>query len=146
MPRRPSRIGLVALAFGFAVTLPACGGRGRQPDARGWLRVPPTAPDTIIEDMYAESSIIRNTECISGAFLRDVIAVAFQPGATQEQRQAAIDMIGGRVIGGMAYAGGGEYYVRIAGDSTGEAVTKAVELLETLPQVYVAWVIIVPEG
>ena len=57
-------------------------------------------PDTILEDLYAESSIIRNTEYMSGAFLRDVIAIAFRPGATQEQRQAAIDMIGGRVIGG----------------------------------------------
>jgi hypothetical protein len=68
------------------------------------------------------------------------------PGATQAERQAAIDTIGGVVIGGMAYANDGEYYVRIAGDSTGEAVTKASDLLESLPQVYAAWPIIVPTG
>ena len=60
------------------------------------------------------------------------------PGATQAERQAAIDPIGGVVIGAMAYAGDGEYYVRIARDSTGEAVTKAVDLLESMPRVYAA--------
>jgi hypothetical protein len=143
---------VVVGGLGFALSLAACSGASapRAPvparEAPRFAVVPPTAPDFIPDDLYADSSIIEDTEYTSGPFLRDVIGVAFMPGATQAERQAAIDTIGGVVIGGMAYANDGDYYVRIAGDSTGEAVTKAVDLLESLPQVYAAWVIIVPTG
>ncbi len=140
---------VVVGGLGLALALAAC---SRDPVHRtpttdpARFTVPPTAPDFLPDDMHADSSIIEDTEYISGPFLRDVIGVAFMPGATQAERQAAIDMVGGVVIGRMAYAGDGEYYVRIAGDSTGEAVTKASDLLESLPQVYAAWPIIVPMG
>ena len=161
----PTRLIAIVEALGLTLALVAC---SHDPTPRGPLAeaprspaaeaprppaeplrfpvVPPRAPDYEPEDMYADSAIIADTEWISGPFLRNVIGVAFMPGATQAERQAAIDLIGGVVIGGMAYADDGEYYVRIAGDYTGEAVVKATELLGSLPQVYAAWAIIVPTG
>lgn len=66
---------------------------------RQQIQVPMTPPDSIPAWITADSSLDR-----SGGFTKGVVVVLFQKGATQRQRQAAVDLIGGRVVGGQ-YAG-----------------------------------------
>ena len=70
--------------------------------------------------------------------VRNLVSVKFKMGTPQAERQAAIDLVDGEVIGGRGAppnVAEGTYYVRIAGDSTGRAAVEAADRLEALPQV-----------
>jgi hypothetical protein len=71
-------------------------------------------------------------------FPRDLVLVAFKEDASQAERQAAIDCIGGEVIGGEPVDSGGYYYIRVPSDSTGGGVFAAIAKLDKLRQVAVA--------
>ena len=66
-------------------------------------------------------------------FLRNIVGVQFTSDATASQRQTAIDLIQGRVIGGPRAAG--IYLVRVEDPGDGSGIMKAVERLEALPSV-----------
>lgn len=90
-----------------------------------WVRDPWThAPDKIERSSW-----------ITGVILKNVILMTFELSATQEQRQAAIDLIGGEVIGGLS---GAEYLVKVADDGTSAPLRRALDRLNSLPQVGVA--------
>jgi hypothetical protein len=67
------------------------------------------------------------------ACVYDVVDIAFQPWASQEDREAAVDVIGGTLESGSRMTG--FYYVRIPSDTTLAPVARAIETLKTLPQV-----------
>lgn len=68
---------------------------------------------------------------------RYIVIVMFQESATQAARQAAVDSVGGVVVGGRSSLGGpdGFYYVQVKGDSSGVAVRHAANRLTAMPQV-----------
>jgi hypothetical protein len=67
-----------------------------------------------------------------------VLSVVFAVGATQGERQAAIDLVDGTVIGGVNRGGDGWYYVRVEGDGTIETIFEIAHTVDALPQVYLA--------
>ena len=101
--------------------------------------VPPIAPETVPDWVYAEENIISNSPLMLGEFVRNIVMVLFQPDATQAERQAAVDLIGGEVVGGSRmFITDGVYFVRIASHGAGAALFRAVVQLEALPQVFCA--------
>lgn len=72
-------------------------------------------------------------------YLKRVVTVLFQPGATQSQRQAAVNAVNGSVIGGLPISGGEGYYdLLIQDDGSGTQLQQAIQLLKSLPQVKAA--------
>lgn len=104
------------------------------------MEPPPPLQDSVAARVYDENNQIVNGPVYYGRYPRNVIWVSFDDGASQAQRQAAIDSIGGVVIGGQYLSPGGIYYVEIAGDSTGDAIRRATLTLESLPGVDLATV------
>ncbi|MBA4160371.1 MAG: S8 family serine peptidase, partial [Gemmatimonadetes bacterium] len=101
--------------------------------------VPPQAPDTLPAGLYDESTIRHNSVCIASPVLKDIIVLRFRPGTPQEQRQAAVDLVQGEVIGGRRPTDlEGQYYIRTPDDGTGERLCQAIDQLRALPQVLVA--------
>jgi hypothetical protein len=78
--------------------------------------VPAEAPDTVPAWVYADSNIVSGSPYVSAPFLRDIIVVTFRPSAPQAERQAAIDLVGGVVVGGTR-APGAEGLLRQSSDS-----------------------------
>lgn len=69
---------------------------------------------------------------------RDIVFLSFDPDATQKQRQEAIDLIDGRVVGGVPVHTGAWYIVRIPSDGTAEPLVQAIRALESLSTVRAA--------
>lgn len=87
-------------------------------------------PDSVPHWVYADSNFR------AGRFARGVVVVIFWPTATQAQRQQAIDLVGGVVIGGRRLSSGdGYYYLFIPDDGSGKQLDTAVARLRALPQV-----------
>ncbi|HET7233958.1 MAG TPA: S8 family serine peptidase [Longimicrobium sp.] len=63
----------------------------------------------------------------------DVVDVSFRASATQEERQAAIEAVGGTLEAGSRMTG--RYYVRIIGDTALVALRRTVAALRSFPQV-----------
>jgi hypothetical protein len=71
-------------------------------------------------------------------FAKGVVQVMFRTGTSTAQRQAALDLIGGTVIGGINFdPHEGAYIIRIPG-SDRESLERALTALESLPQVETA--------
>ena len=71
------------------------------------------------------------TQCVY-----DAVSIRFHGWASQEERQAAVDAVGGRVEG-WSHATA-EYFVRIRGDTAFVALKEALTTLRRLPQVELA--------
>jgi hypothetical protein len=79
---------------------------------------------------------VENPSHIAGKFVRDIVLIRFVEGTSQELRQAAVDAVGGRVIGGMPFVEmEGAYYIQLPTDPTNERVFRAINTLESLPQI-----------
>jgi len=89
----------------------------------------------VAEQIYAPSNIVAGDSVERGPYPRDLIWIFFQEDASQAARQAAIDSIGGEVVGGHRYNNGGVYYVRIQQDGTAGPLHRAIDKLKSLPQV-----------
>jgi subtilase family protein len=101
--------------------------------------VPDQAPATLPSWVYASTNLDSNTTALPGVFLKEIVIVEFKPSATQSQRQAAVDLVGGSVIGGVpSSAGEGHYYLQITDSTRGAGLVSAVQQLESLPQVQLA--------
>jgi hypothetical protein len=99
--------------------------------------VPPVPPDTVSEALFADSLVLVVPGSGAGWISLNVLLVDFQPAASQAQRQTAIASIRGEVVGGIRNPlfNDGTYVVRIQHDGTLEPVVRAMEKLQTLPQV-----------
>lgn len=100
------------------------------------VNVPETIPDTIPEALYAAPNVESASDLMSGTFLRNVVVVMFREDATQAQKETAVRLVQGEVVGGYRYfEGDGKYYVRIPHDGTAGPLLAALDRLEALPQV-----------
>ena len=101
--------------------------------------VPAEAPDSVPAWVYADSNIVSGSPYVSAPFLRDIIVVTFRPSAPQAERQAAIDLVGGVVVGGARAPGAeGDYYVRVATADRGKTLLETAKRLSALSQVLTA--------
>jgi hypothetical protein len=103
--------------------------------------VPAQAPDHVpleeVEDSRLPGNIVTNDPRIPGRVVRNKLWLLFRDGATPEQRQAAIDVVQGVVIGGRRIGPSPYYYLRIPAnpDSAGAPLAAAIRTLAVLPQV-----------
>jgi hypothetical protein len=99
--------------------------------------VPPGPPDTVSEALFADSLVLVVPGSGGGRISLNIVLVDFQPTASQAQTQTAIASIRGEVVGGIRNPlfNDGTYVVRIQHDGTLEPVKRAMEKLQTLPQV-----------
>lgn len=101
-------------------------------------RVPAVAPDHIPDGFYGSTNIMLHSPYfpISDMVVKNVVAVRFEPWASRDERQAAVDVIRGRVVGGHRLSGvEGSYFIEIVDDGTGAMMSAAVDTLATLPTV-----------
>jgi hypothetical protein len=129
------RAALLGSVFGLVIA--SC---GHPTVARGPLApvttpdtVPATAPDTVPAWIHSNSNIVWESNRSPFPFVKDLVIVLFAPSAPQVQRQAAIDAVHGRVIGGMRLNGvDGFYFVSLPPDSTHARVFEAVIALKAM--------------
>ncbi|HEY0017607.1 MAG TPA: S8 family serine peptidase [Longimicrobium sp.] len=93
-------------------------------------RVPMQAPEGRPSWFYAPANSRPCTGMLTGPCLTNVVTIQFTPSASQEERQSAIDHIGGTVVGGTT----GAYHVQIAQDTTLARLRTAITNLRKLPQ------------
>lgn len=109
------------------------------------VAVPPTAPDSVPTAVWAElrasSNVLVNPPGITGHVIRDALLVTFKSSATLSERQAAVDLVGGTVLGGLPL-GEPEHmyliripYVLASGDSVSGPLLRAAESLKGLATV-----------
>jgi hypothetical protein len=102
--------------------------------------VPALPPDSIPAWVYADSNWVDGGTVIAGNVAKNVVMVAFAPGASVSDRTNAISRVGGTVVGGlrMSEEFEGVYYVRLAAGSTPAEIIAARDTLSTLEQVGMA--------
>ena len=98
--------------------------------------MPAEAPDTVPSWARADSSFVGPSQYISVRFIRNIVVLQFRKEATQPQRQRAVDLVSGNVIGG--YQNTGIYLVQVADPGDGSAIMRAAERLTALPFVSAA--------
>jgi len=92
--------------------------------------VPALPPNLIPAWVLADSSID------SLGYTKGVINVLFKPGTTQAERQSAITLIGGTVVGGLpSSTGDGYYIVAVPDDGSGAQLEAAIATLLAEPAV-----------
>lgn len=97
---------------------------------RGW-----TISADSVAKLYAPGNAVRTHPRLNGPYPRSIVNVIFKRSASLDERQAALDLVEGHVIGGM---GGLIYQVLVADDGTGNPLWAAIDRLVKLPQVEVA--------
>ena len=134
------RLGLAAglgSALACAAARPSASGAGQC--RAGPVPVPP--PDSTPAWIFADSNRV-GVGCphCSPAYVKDVVVVAFHPTASPQDRQAAVELVCGEVVGGLPWSdGGGYYYVRVPHDSLQRNVHAAIDELRRLPAVHSAF-------
>ena len=110
--------------------------------------VPALPPDSISSATWLALHDTLNLEPASAAypipFPRNLILVTLRENTPLGEKQAAIDAIGGQVVGGNPIGNGGVYYVTIASDGTTTPLFNAIAQLKSLPQVLLATPELVP--
>ena len=77
------------------------------------------------------SKVAYNHPRFGGRYPRSVLEVTFAPGASQEEKQSALNVVGATVIGGRA----GAYLIVVKDNGTAAPLWAAVDRLSALPQV-----------
>ena len=94
--------------------------------------VPPLPPDTI-PAWFGADSMWTDSDRVRFPHLKGIIGVVFKEGTTQRQRQAAVELVCARVVGGDR--SGEVYFLLIEDDTTEVRLESAFERLNRLPQV-----------
>ncbi|HEX8904269.1 MAG TPA: hypothetical protein VF771_05465, partial [Longimicrobiaceae bacterium] len=89
-------------------------------------------PKDSVDKLFAQQNLILVHPRMSGPYPRNVVAISFDSAATGDEKQAAVDRIGGTLVGG----DGVHYYVLVAGGT--EPVWPAIDQLRAMPQVEAA--------
>lgn len=107
--------------------------------------VPASAPDSIPTALWdsiaSPANTLQDPPSVTGSVIRDLVYVSFVHGTSVGDRQAAIDLVHGTVIGGLPIGEQERFYaVRIpyvlgAGDSTSGPLLRAQAALQRLPTV-----------
>ena len=95
--------------------------------------VPLEPPDTVPSWARADSSFAGPSEYIPLRFIKNIVGLEFRKEATQHERQRAVDLVSGTVIGG--YPGIGIYLVQVDDPGDGSVIMRVVEMLEAMPSV-----------
>lgn len=97
-------------------------------------------PDTVPSWVHADTNVAPPTDSSRGHFAKRIVIVAFRPTATLADRQLAIALVNGVVVGGMHSPDGsiGTYYVKVPDDASEHGVFAAMRALDALPQVQFA--------
>lgn len=111
--------------------------RAYDPTVQGSL-MPPMPPDSLPAHFYDDANWVENPPCRSLPIVRHLVAVWFKENATPEQRQAALDLVGGTVVGGVPISEQGLYLLWVDDNGTGAGVCQAVSALQALPYVELA--------
>jgi hypothetical protein len=98
------------------------------------VRVPATPPNFQPPELEVGLVSDRHGNLVS----TNVLSVYFEFGTTQPDRQSAIDLVGGTVIGGVRSGQDGWYYVEVIGDGTLATIFEIAHTLDALPQVSLA--------
>jgi hypothetical protein len=110
-------------------------------DGTNVFTVPVPAPEEVpldeLEDSRAPDNIVTNDPRIPGRLVRNKLWLLFRDSASAEQRQAAVDLVQGVVIGGRRIGPSPYYYLRIPAnpDSGGGPLAAVIRTLAALPQV-----------
>lgn len=97
--------------------------------------VPNSPPDTIASGLLDSLGVVGEAGSATPGWYKGVAVVVFKTGASRTERQAAIQAVGGTVIGGFPFpAAEGYYFVRIA-DTTLAGIEGTADVLRRLPQV-----------
>lgn len=86
-------------------------------------------PEDSVNELFAPQNLIMVHSRMSGPYPRNLVMLTFAPTATPDERQAAVDHVGGTLVGGNS----AHYYVRVSSGS--EPVWWAIDRLAALPQV-----------
>jgi hypothetical protein len=117
-------------------------------DLRSRRPVPAQAPDSIStalwDSLTAPANLMTNAPHLKGTWVRNIMLITFERTATQADRQAAIRLINGEVVGGNIWPmGERQYIVRIPyalpGDSVSGPVLRAFMALKAHPSVQSAY-------
>lgn len=97
-------------------------------------------PDEAPDEALTLTTLVTNPSKIAGSFIQDVIEVRFAAGAPPADRLAAVNAVGGTVVGGLPFGDGveGIYYIQLPADSTNERIFAAIDTLTQYPQVVTA--------
>jgi hypothetical protein len=96
-------------------------------------------PDSAPAWLSADSSAAGPTSSIGHEFTKNAAMVIFRDNSSLAERQLAVALVGGKVIGGRQTArGSGAYYLWLPDDGTGAQIRAATQKLKTLPQVELA--------
>ena len=98
--------------------------------------VPAIAPDTIPSWIYADSVLVRDPPGIGFPFPKNIIALKFEEGTSQDLMQAAVGIVCGVVVGGLQPLN--VYYIKVPSDRTGKPLFAAIRKLKRLSQVSIA--------
>jgi hypothetical protein len=93
---------------------------------------PDLPPDSIPSSIYADSNIVVNPPGGVGRYVKNVVMLWFTREATREERTAAVESVGGRLIGG---DGGALYLIKVAPDTSVAPSIGAARRLAQLPQI-----------
>lgn len=104
-------------------------------------QAPDSVPSAIWDSLVVPSNLISNAPSLRGNWVRNALSLVFKDNATLAERQAAIDLVNGVVIGGFPIGGIEKIYVvRIpyvlaAGDSSSGPILRAEHALKALASV-----------
>lgn len=94
--------------------------------------VPAVVPDTLPSTVHEDAQFVTNShgDLVSTA----ILTIFFQPGASRADREAAVHLIDGTVIGGIrGPIGDAAYYVQFEGDGTIARADSLAAVLGGLP-------------
>jgi hypothetical protein len=91
------------------------------------------APEFIPEWHFRGKYRTCNSPAVTGCFSNNVLMVRFRPGATEAQREYALSLVRGEVVGGLP----GMYLIRVPISDPRHDVFRAADLLRALD--YVAY-------
>jgi hypothetical protein len=136
----PAQVLLSLFAWTCVPTLAACqasgGGKPSSVSQRKAAPVPAVAPNKTPVALFDSLGEVRNSANPDAIpWVRSIVVIVFEERASQAERQAAVDAIGGRVVGGLRWLGDdGDYYVQIRG-TTFDAIMGALSTLRKLSQI-----------
>lgn len=87
-------------------------------------------------ELFADTNVVNGDPSHPGLYLKGMLLVLFYETASQAERQAALDHVGGTVIGGTrSFGADGFYFVRVPGGDSLHVLFAAGASLEALPAV-----------
>ena len=99
---------------------------------------PESIPISTWKAMHSPSNMEKSSSEWSAPFPRNVVLLMFYEQTSRDEKQRAVDAVGGVVVGGGRLSKGGYYYIRIQDDGTSAPLFRAIEKLMSFSQVRTA--------